>query len=167
LANAEPIFEKMFAVSYLAFATSTLPSPTVGEEKEGSRAVCVYTDRIASSVGSGQTSASIAQVEDIAIYQNEKFYSAFPSIVRRPDGELLVAFRRAPNRRLVGEKGFTHTDSNSQLVLVRSRDNGKIWSSEPELLYAHPFGGSQDPCMVQLRDGTILCASYGWMLGGR
>src|SRR5207249_4522710 len=27
-----------------------------------------------------------------------------------------------------------------------------------------PFGGSQDPCMVQLRDGSILCASYGWAL---
>jgi hypothetical protein len=30
------------------------------------------------------------------------------------------------------------------------------------LIYAHPFGGSQDPCLLQLRDGTIICTSYGW-----
>ena len=29
-------------------------------------------------------------------------------------------------------------------------------------IYAHPFGGSQDPCLLQLRDGTLLCTSYGW-----
>lgn len=30
--------------------------------------------------------------------------------------------------------------------------------------FAHPFGGSQDPCLLQLRDGTLLCSSYGWAL---
>ena len=105
---------------------------------------------------------SIKKAGDIIVYQNEKFYSSFPSIVRRTDGELIVAFRRAPNRRLLGEQGYSHTDANSYLVTVRSRDNGKSWSREPELIYAHPFGGSQDPCLLQLRDGTILCASYGW-----
>jgi hypothetical protein len=108
--------------------------------------------------------ADLHKVEDIVIYQNETFYSAFPSIVRRPDGELIVAFRRAPERRALGEKRTTHTDPNSYLVLVRSRDGGKSWSKEPELIYANPFGGSQDPCMVQLRDGTMVCTSYGWAL---
>lgn len=105
---------------------------------------------------------SLRKVEDLIIYRDDKFYSAFPSIVRRPDGELLVAFRRAPERRLLGEKKHTHTDANSQLVLVRSQNNGKSWSTKPELIHAHPFGGSQDPCLVQLRDGTIICTSYGW-----
>ncbi|SDD84000.1 BNR repeat-like domain-containing protein [Niabella drilacis] len=36
------------------------------------------------------------------------------------------------------------------------------WPAQPALLSAHPFGGSQDPCLLQLRNGTILCASYGW-----
>ena len=52
-------------------------------------------------------------------------------------------------------------DPNSYLVSVRSKD-GETWAPEPELIYAHPFGGSQDPCLLKLQDGTILCTSYGW-----
>jgi sialidase-1 len=105
----------------------------------------------------------LRKLEEIVIYRDEAFYAAFPSIVRRPDDELLVAFRRAPERRRFGEKLTTHADPNSQLVLVRSRDGGCTWSREPELIYAHPFGGLQDPCMIQLRNGAILCSSYGWL----
>jgi len=106
--------------------------------------------------------ASVRKVSDIVIYEEAKFYAAFPSIVQRPDGELLVAFRRAPERRQFGEAATSHTDPNSYLVLVRSRDAGQTWSREPQLVFAHPFGGSQDPCMIQLHDGTILCSSYAW-----
>jgi hypothetical protein len=109
-------------------------------------------------------SAGLKKLQDVIIYKDDQFYSAFPSVVRRPDGELIVAFRRAPERRILGEKAVSHTDPNSYLVLVRSRDDGKTWSETPELIYAHPFGGSQDPCMVQLKDGSILCSSYGWAL---
>ncbi|MDB6123985.1 MAG: hypothetical protein JWQ71_2978 [Pedosphaera sp.] len=105
---------------------------------------------------------TLKKIQDIVLYRDTNFHSAFPSIVKRPDGELLVAFRRAPDRRVFGESTYTHTDGSSQLVMVRSKDDGKTWSPKPELLFAHPFGGSQDPCMVQLRDHSILCASYGW-----
>jgi sialidase-1 len=105
---------------------------------------------------------SIRKLEDIVIYKDAKFHSAFPSIVRRPDGELIVAFRRAPDWRPLGAKKYTHTDPNSYLVSVRSRDDGKTWSDEPKLIYADPFGGSQDPCLLQLKDGSMLCATYGW-----
>ena len=103
------------------------------------------------------------KIKDVVIYEDAKYYSAFPSIVCRPGGELIVAFRRAPERRRYGGQ-CTHSDPNSQLVLVRSHDNGETWTREPELIYAHPMGGSQDPCMVQLSDGTIICASYLWIL---
>ncbi len=102
--------------------------------------------------------------EDIVIYSDENFYSAFPSIVSCPDGELLVASRRAPNRRRCFASSYTHSDPNSYLVLVRSRDLGRTWSKKPELIYAHPMGGSQDPCMVQLDNGDLLVTSYAWML---
>lgn len=105
------------------------------------------------------------KVTDLIIYRDDTFYSAFPSLVVRKDGEILCAFRRAPDRqRLWGAPGYTHTDANSYLVLVRSRDGGKTWSKDPELIFAHPLGGSQDPCMVQLEDGSIVCTSYGWAL---
>lgn len=107
------------------------------------------------------SSTGIRKVKDIIVYQDSLFYSAFPSVVKRPDGEILVAFRRAPDRRLFGQPGISHTDPNSYLVMVRSRD-GETWTKEPELIFAHPFGGSQDPCLLQLKDGTLICTSYTW-----
>lgn len=107
---------------------------------------------------------SVRKIKDMIVFENDAFYCSFPSIVKRPNGELLVAFRRAPDRRRFGETAYTHTDPNSYLVLVRSKDGGETWSQTPELMYAHPFGGSQDPCMVQLSDHSILCTSYGWAL---
>ncbi|MCE9592345.1 MAG: glycoside hydrolase [Planctomycetes bacterium] len=104
------------------------------------------------------------KLHDIVIYSDDRFYSAFPSIVCRPDGELLVAFRRAPDRRPFFAPHVTHADPNSYLVLVRSGDGGNTWSREPELIYAHPMGGSQDPCMVQLDDRSLVVTSYAWML---
>jgi hypothetical protein len=115
----------------------------------------------AADPGDDAPDVKMRKVKDIVIYEDANYYCAFPSVIRRPDGELLVAFRRAPNRRLFGEKEYSHVDQNSYLVMVRSTD-AENWSEEPELIYAHPFGGSQDPCLLQLNDGTLLCTSYGW-----
>lgn len=101
---------------------------------------------------------------DLVIYRDDMYYSAFPSLVVRKDGEVLCAFRRAPDRRAIWQGGLSHTDTNSYLVLVRSKDGGKSWTGNPELIFAHPLGGSQDPCMVQMSDDTILCTSYGWAM---
>jgi hypothetical protein len=103
----------------------------------------------------------ITKVKDIIIYKDTLFYSAFPSVIKRPDGGILVAFRRAPERRLFGQQGISHTDPNSYMVMVRSAD-GETWTREPELIFAHPFGGSQDPGLLQLKDGTLICTSYIW-----
>jgi hypothetical protein len=108
------------------------------------------------------TAPGLRTISDVVLYADARFHNAFPSIVRRPDGELLVAFRRAPDRRRLGDERYSHTDPNSYLVLVRSKDDGRTWTKEPELVFAHPFGGSQDPCMVPLSDGSILCSSYAW-----
>ena len=110
---------------------------------------------------SSSSTNSIHKIRDFVIYKDDKFYCAFPSVVKRK-GDLIVAFRRAPDRRKWGEPTYTHVDPNSYLMLVRSRDDGKTWTKEPELIYAHPFGGSQDPGLNLLRDGSILCSSYVW-----
>ena len=116
-------------------------------------------------MGDERKTLALKKISDLIIYQDEKFYSAFPSLVARKNGEILCAFRRAPDRRkLWGAPGPTHTDANSYLVLVRSKDAGETWTKDPELIFAHPLGGSQDPCMVQLKDGSIVCTSYGWAL---
>ncbi len=107
---------------------------------------------------------TVQKLKDVVIYRDDTFYSAFPSIVRRPDGELLVAFRRAPELRSFGNAGTSHTDASSQLVLVRSKDAGETWTKDPTLIWAHPRGGLQDPCLLQLDDHSLLCASYGWAL---
>ncbi|MEX2512451.1 MAG: sialidase family protein [Cyclobacteriaceae bacterium] len=104
---------------------------------------------------------SLSKVKDIIIYKDTKYYSSFPSIVKKQDGEYLLSFRRAPDRKIFGESGNSHVDPNSYLVSMTSKD-GLNWEGEPELLYAHDFGGSQDPCLLQLKDGTLLCSSYGW-----
>ncbi|MCY1719647.1 sialidase family protein [Prolixibacteraceae bacterium Z1-6] len=105
--------------------------------------------------------AALRIVKDVVIYKDSSYYSSFPSVIMRPEGELIVAFRRAPDRRIFGAKGNRHVDANSYLVQVRS-SNGENWTANPELIYAHDFGGSQDPCLLQLKDGTLLCTSYGW-----
>lgn len=111
--------------------------------------------------GVSQEKKIVRKVKDVTIYEDSSFFSSFPSVVKRPDGKLIVAFRRAPDRKIFSEKSTNHVDPNSYLVTVTSRD-GENWSKTPELLYAHPYGGSQDPCLLQLRDGTLLCTSYGW-----
>ncbi len=106
----------------------------------------------------------LRKVKDLVVYQQGRFYAAFPSIVTRPSGELIVAFRRAPEHAFVKDGRGSHADNKSHLVLVRSKDNAETWTADPELIYAHPWGGAQDPCMVQLRDGSIVCSSYAWYL---
>ena len=108
------------------------------------------------------TTTSVSKIKNFIIYEDPLFYSSFPSVVKNEDGEIIVAFRRAPDRKVFLEKGTNHVDPNSYLVFVRSRDNGLSWSKDPKLIYAHPFGGSQDPCLLKLSDGTLLCTSYGW-----
>ena len=96
---------------------------------------------------SNTTKPGLKKIKDVVIYKNAQFYSAFPSVIKRPDGELIVGFRRAPDRKIFGESGSNHTDPNSYLVMVRS-DDGENWTKSPELIHAHPFGGSQDPASI-------------------
>ena len=110
---------------------------------------------------SAQNAPSLKKIKDIVIYSDTMFFCAFPSIVKNADGEYYLAFRRAPERKNFKENRTYHADPNSYLVGIRSKD-GEKWSKTTELIYAHPFGGSQDPCLLQLSDGSTLCAAYAW-----
>lgn len=111
--------------------------------------------------GNSLEQSNTQKVKDLIIYKDADYFSAFPSVIKSGKNDYIVAFRRAPERRLFGESYSYHVDPNSYLVAVRSKD-GETWTKDPELIYAHPFGGSQDPCLLKLRDGKILCASYAW-----
>ena len=102
----------------------------------------------------------ITKIKDIVIYENPEFYVTSPSVVKN-DGEYLVAFRSAPDNLLFGETNYSFTHVNSYLKLVRSND-GENWTQDAEMIYAHPYGGAQDPCLLKLNDGTLLCSGYGW-----
>ena len=58
----------------------------------------------------------LRQVKDLVIYQQERYYAAFPSIVTRPTGELILAFRRSPERAFVRDGRGSHADPNSYLA---------------------------------------------------
>lgn len=123
------------------------------------------SQEVARAADAASAPVKFRKINDVVIYEDPLFHAAFPSVIRRPDGEVWVAFRRAPERRRLGESKTYHVDANSYLVMVKSKD-GQNWGRDPqpELIYAHPFGGSQDPCLLQLKDHSILCATYGWTL---
>ena len=128
----------------------------------------LFTLLMASIVASAKPPIDyVKKVRDVVIYRDSMYYSAFPSVVKLDDGRLLVAFRRAPNHQMMGFDRYSHIDLNSQLVSVTSDDGGITWSPEPRLMFAHPFGGSQDPCMIKLNNGDILCTSYLWVQLGK
>ena len=72
----------------------------------------------------GQKSQGVKKIKDLIIYKDAQFFSSFASVIKNEDGEIIVAFRRAPDRKIFKEKGTGHVDPNSYLVFVRSRDNG-------------------------------------------
>src|SRR6267378_3982113 len=106
-------------------------SKIMGRALANSGLVLAVTFTISQYLCAASNEGKVKKLNDIVIYEDDKFYCSFPSIVRRPNGELLVAFRRAPERRALGEPSTGHTDSNSYLVLVRSHDNGKSWTQSP------------------------------------
>ena len=58
----------------------------------------------------------VKKIKDVIIYKDTMFYSAFPSAVKLSNGEILVSFRRAPDRKVFKEKKNNHLDPNSYLV---------------------------------------------------
>lgn len=71
------------------------------------------------AVGQDSTASSnpgIKKIKDVIIYKDTLFHLAFPSVIRKKEGTIVVAFRRALERRLIGEKHTNHLDPNSYLA---------------------------------------------------
>ncbi len=77
----------------------------------------------------------LKKIKDIIVYKDEN-YCSFPNAIVLDDGMIMVSFRQAPD----WQKKYndvTHGDPSSIGVFVKSFDNGKTWSSKPELIYRH------------------------------
>lgn len=106
----------------------------------------------------------VRKIDDVVIYTDPQFYSSFPSVVRQSDGRLVLGFRRAPERRMRHGGTVTHADPNSWMLQVTSDDNGVSWSRQPSIMGVNPRAGNQDPCLMQLADGTLLASTFSWEL---
>ena len=77
-------------------------------------------------------------IEHITIYKETGLYSAHPSLVRAPDGDLLTFFHRSPDHQY-----SRHSHPLFDVRMCRSSDGGQTWSS-PRFVTSDPLGGILD-----------------------
>lgn len=88
--------------------------------------------------------------EHLTVYRDSRYYCGpGPGVAVRPGGEIVVTFRRVPSWLEEGHAGHWHPATES--CLTRSTDGGRTWSPPQVFL-----GGYQCPCLVGLRDGTLV-----------
>ena len=96
------------------------------------------------------------------IYSDPENYCAEVSVERLDDGELVAVFAR--------NRGLRHTDTGD-ILLVRSIDNGRTWSSEDPtmVLPAGDDHGYALAAVARLSDGRLLANAYGYefLMDGR
>jgi hypothetical protein len=83
------------------------------------------------------------------------YHVAFPSICRRPDGELLIVYR----------EGLTHAAGqdprDGRVMLVRSSDQGATWSA-PETIVDSDDWDDRNAAIACFADGTLLVCWDKW-----
>ncbi len=90
------------------------------------------------------------------IFHDAYGYSAWPSILRCKNGELLIAFCEAMRRKA----RITHADPSFLGLILRSRDGGETWSEQPEVIGDYSYYGMDDPGIMQLSSGRILANAF-------
>ncbi len=107
------------------------------------------------------------KIEDIVIYKDERYYSAFPSVCTLDKGRVLVALRRAPDPRYFAGyaeevKGWaSHVHPNSHIALIEL-DRHLRPVGELRMITHNPDGGDQDGNTFVTSDGRVLVASFSW-----
>ena len=97
----------------------------------------------------------IQVISEKLIYSQKSTYCSFPHILKSDDG-LHVFFRRAGSRSYHAAIAdlATHHDPDSEILEIRSHDNGETWS-KPSVAYQSSYGVN-DPAATLLPDGSIL-----------
>ena len=90
-------------------------------------------------------------------------YVAFPNMERLADGTVICAFRHAKERQKEYGK-VTHVDPTAKDVYIISRDGGKTFEQELNLIIDEENVSNQDPCMKVLSDGRVIATYFRWSL---
>ena len=110
-----------------------------------------------------------AQVDEHRVlYRSERFFSAFPSVVRLPDGGIMLAFRRAPDHRWllngVADADMTsvdHVHFRSHIALKRFNGTGEALGGAVAMP-THAEAGDQDANLFVHSSGRLLQHGFLW-----
>ena len=85
------------------------------------------------------SSIRVRKMQDLVIYKDNKFYSSFPSIVRRSDGELLVAQAQwlpqyAPDILAARERLADHERNGTRVKLCNTKGAARLHTKSVEEL---------------------------------
>ena len=104
----------------------------------------------------------------LTLYRSDRYFSAFPSVVTLPGGEVLLAFRRAPDHRwLFGEiaeadlNAVDHVHFRSHIALRRfDADLQPI--DEARSMPTHGEAGDQDANLFLSSSGRLFQHGFLW-----
>jgi len=92
----------------------------------------------------------------IVVHKDDSMYAAWPNIERLASGDLICAFYQAIRR-----KHVTHLDTTGRSVYVRSTDEGRTWTREPNVIYDDE-DSQENVAVAQLSDGRLMADFYSW-----
>lgn len=103
-------------------------------------------------------------MKNTIVYKDPNAYSCFPSIIKKDNGELLVAFRRAGGFSLeaVRQGKYDHVDKGARIAMCRSLDDGLTW--EPATIFPQ-FDlecGEQDPSIGLFDHDQLIINFFQW-----
>ncbi len=104
----------------------------------------------------------------MVLYRSDRFFSAFPSVVRLPNGEILLAFRRAPDHRWL-LRGVADADLSSvdhvhfrSHIALKHFDGGAKEISDAVAMPMHAEAGDQDANLFLHSSGRLLQHGFLW-----
>lgn len=104
----------------------------------------------------------------MVLYRSDRFFSAFPSVVQLPDGDILLAFRRAPDHRWllsgVADADLTsvdHVHFRSHVALKRFDSAAKA-IGDAVAMPMHGEAGDQDANLFVHSSGRLLQYGFLW-----
>ncbi len=104
----------------------------------------------------------------MVLYRSERFFSVFPSVVGLPDGDVLLAFRRAPDHRWLLKNdadadlnSVDHVHFRSHIALRRFNGVGDALG-DAVAMPMHAEAGDQDANLFVHSSGRLLQHGFLW-----